>query len=155
LKRDDGAIVYLNGTEIFRSNIAAGTVNYLTLAASASDDGNAWFSTNVQPALLVAGTNVLAVELHQSAANSSDISFDLEFLGFRTNALPAFTWAQSGGNWLLEWPSWANEFALVSTTNASLPIVWSLVTNGITTTNGRNLFLIPSNDHLRLFRLRR
>ena len=37
LLRDDGAIVYLNGTEVHRVNMPAGTVVYTTYASSAAD----------------------------------------------------------------------------------------------------------------------
>src|SRR5215213_1644143 len=41
LKRDDGAIVYINGVERFRSNMPTGTVSYNTKASSEpADDGN-------------------------------------------------------------------------------------------------------------------
>ncbi len=33
--RDDGAVVYVNGTEAFRMNMPAGAVNYNTLASAA------------------------------------------------------------------------------------------------------------------------
>jgi hypothetical protein len=84
LVRDDGAVIYLNGTEIARSNMNAGSVLYNTLAPSPAV-GNADESTyfpvtfSVDPVpLLVAGTNVVAVEVHQQAATSSDLSFNLE-----------------------------------------------------------------------------
>lgn len=77
LKRDDGGIVYLNGTEVFRSNITNATVTYATLAFSADDDGTNFHSETVEPLLLRPGTNVIAVEIHQAALNSSDVSFDL------------------------------------------------------------------------------
>ena len=35
LLRDDGAVVYLNGAEVFRSNMPAGTIAYRTLASTA------------------------------------------------------------------------------------------------------------------------
>ena len=35
LLRDDGAVVYLNGVEVFRSNMPSGTISYTTLASSA------------------------------------------------------------------------------------------------------------------------
>jgi len=38
LLRDDGGIVYLNGVEIFRSNMPAGAVTYTTFASSVIDD---------------------------------------------------------------------------------------------------------------------
>ena len=80
LKRDDGAVVYLNGQEVFRSNMPAGAVTAATLATAADDDGNTWFTQTLVPAqyTLNAGINVLAVEIHNYAASSSDISFDLE-----------------------------------------------------------------------------
>src|SRR6185436_10434341 len=82
LRRDDGAIVYLNEVEIFRSNMPLGPVTATTLArTSAPDDGNSFFAALVSPSLINIGDNQLAVEVHQSAVTSSDISFDLEFLG--------------------------------------------------------------------------
>src|SRR5678815_5910102 len=40
IKRDDGAVVYINGTERYRTNMPTGTISYTTLAsADASDDG--------------------------------------------------------------------------------------------------------------------
>jgi len=83
LLRDDGAVVYLNGTEVFRSNLPAGTISYTTLAPAAigGADESAFLSATVNPALLVDGINVLAVEIHQANGTSTDISFDLELSG--------------------------------------------------------------------------
>lgn len=90
LRRDDGAIVYLNGEEIFRSNLPPGPVGYDTLAsAAASDDGAGLYAGPAMISLLVPGANVLGVEVHQSAITSSDISFDLEFTGNVTFQAPA------------------------------------------------------------------
>ncbi len=84
LLRDDGGIVYLNGTEIFWNNMPAGTVNYRTLASTnvgGSDETTTFYSGSVSVSLLKPGTNVMAVEIHQNDAGSSDISFDLELVG--------------------------------------------------------------------------
>ena len=91
--RDDGAIAYLNGVEIFRNNMPAGPVNYLTGASGAvgGNDEATFFSTNVNPTLLVEGTNVLAVEIHQSGATSSDLSFDASLVGMRLVFPPTIT----------------------------------------------------------------
>lgn len=82
LQRDDGAVVYLNGVEVGRSNMTLGTITYLTPASSAvGDDAEAAFSQMSLPAAgLVEGENVLAVEIHQSSPTSSDISFDAELI---------------------------------------------------------------------------
>jgi len=81
--RDDGAVVYVNGTEAFRTNIPAGTVTNATLASTAigGADETTFVSADLNPSLLVAGTNVIAVEIHQADPTSSDISFDLELRG--------------------------------------------------------------------------
>lgn len=91
LLRDDGGIVYLNGAEVFRSNMPDGPVNYLTLAtnAVAGAEETLYFQKAVAPALLREGKNVLAVEIHQSSPSSSDVSFDLSLTGSRTFLAPA------------------------------------------------------------------
>jgi len=83
LLRDDGAVVYLNGIEVARSNMPAGEIDYLTRANnSISGDGeSAFHEFPVGSHLLSDGINVLAVEIHQVNGTSSDISFDLEFDG--------------------------------------------------------------------------
>ncbi|WP_426750282.1 hypothetical protein [Myxococcus sp. Y35] len=81
LQRDDGAIVYLNGVEVFRSNLPTGAVGYRTLASatvSLPAEETIWLEQSVSQAALGTRTNVLAVEVHQSAANTSDMRFDLE-----------------------------------------------------------------------------
>ncbi|MEZ5300820.1 MAG: cadherin repeat domain-containing protein [Verrucomicrobiales bacterium] len=79
LKRDDGAVVYLNGQEIARDNMPAGPIDAFTLAAgNASDDGANFHEFTVPLALLQEGVNTLAAEVHQAALTSSDVSFDLE-----------------------------------------------------------------------------
>jgi hypothetical protein len=78
LLRDDGAIVYFNGVEVFRSNLPTGAVSYVTFAqSSVADDGTFWIPVDLPARALRNGTNVVAVEVHQNAGNSSDLSFDL------------------------------------------------------------------------------
>ena len=86
VRRDDGIVVYINGTERYRNNMPGGTISYTTAAsAAASDDGATPQSTTLLSSYFSAGTNVIAVEVHQNAGNSSDLTFDLELLG---NAAP-------------------------------------------------------------------
>jgi len=101
LRRDDGGIVYLNGSEVFSSNITNGPVNYLTLAYDAADDGETFYSTNVLASYLAPGTNLVAVEIHQAKPDSSDISFDLELIG---HPLPRLAWQREGNEVLFIWP---------------------------------------------------
>ncbi len=82
LMRDDGGIVYLNGIEVFRSNMPDGPVTYSTLAAAnvGGSDESAFFGGPIPPGLLLSETNVIAVEIHQDLPTSSDLSFSLELL---------------------------------------------------------------------------
>ncbi len=83
LLRDDGAVAYLNGTQVFRTNMPAGTITFTTLASAGigGAEESTFYQIGVNPALLQAGTNLLAVEVHQAAVTSSDISFDLQLTG--------------------------------------------------------------------------
>lgn len=82
-QRDDGAAVYLNGTEIHRTNLAAGAAynTFANTAISGTDENTFLTVADIDKNLLVEGDNVIAVEMHQQSAGSSDISFDLELKG--------------------------------------------------------------------------
>jgi hypothetical protein len=86
LKRDDGAIVYINGFEVCRSSITTGPVNATTFADPASDDGQNFNEFSVPIGPLAEGPNEITVEIHQSTPNNSDVSFDLELLAARSDA---------------------------------------------------------------------
>ena len=78
LFRVDGAIVYLNGSEIVRSNIPPGDINYKTLASSR---GATSIHQYLVPANnLVAESNVLAVEIHIKGADARAMNFDMEIV---------------------------------------------------------------------------
>ena len=79
LRRDDGAAVYINGVELVRSNLPAGVLTHTTMGPNAADNGNTIFSFPISSTMLVAGNNTIAVEIHQTTAASTDLSFDLEF----------------------------------------------------------------------------
>lgn len=73
---DDGAVFYINGTEVLRLRMPAGAPNASTLASSTVVDAT-WEVGNLIPASsLVSGKNVLAVEVHQVKANDVDMTFD-------------------------------------------------------------------------------
>src|SRR5439155_4651059 len=69
LLRDDGAVVYLNGTEVFRSNMNAGAITSTSLAplSLGPPDESTFVQTSLSPSGLITGTNVLAVEVHQAS----------------------------------------------------------------------------------------
>ena len=98
LLRDDGSIVYLNGTEIFRNNMPTGTVTSTTWASVAlgGSDETTFVPGNGAASLLVVGSNVLAVEIHQANGTSTDVSFDIELSGSTTAAVTRGPYLQLG-----------------------------------------------------------
>ena len=74
---DDGAVVYLNGGEIYRYNLPAATVGFGSLASVNILDPSYQGPFLLPKDKLVTGDNVLAVEVHQATATSQDIIFGL------------------------------------------------------------------------------
>ena len=84
VQRDDGCVVYLNGTEVARSiNMPDGAITSQTTSGDAMSESTN-FMYDVALEGLIAGENVIAVSVHQSSAGSSDVSFDPEFIASRT-----------------------------------------------------------------------
>ena len=73
-KADDGFAVYVNGQEAGRYDLKA-DATYDTYADTYAND---FFSGElaIDPALFVNGSNVIAIEVHNSSATSSDIVWD-------------------------------------------------------------------------------
>ncbi|MGK0186001.1 MAG: hypothetical protein ACI9R3_001784 [Verrucomicrobiales bacterium] len=88
LLRDDAAVVYLNGEEIVRDNLADGAIDNRTLALAASSTTTNW---TLDKNLINAGTNTLAVEIHQQDPASTDMLFDLRMTGIRTSDSITYT----------------------------------------------------------------
>ncbi|WP_419660788.1 hypothetical protein Dvar_11950 [Desulfosarcina variabilis str. Montpellier] len=82
--RDDGAVVYINGTEAFRTSMPDGEITYTTPANDAGSE-TTYYAYNIDPALLTTGDNTIAVEVHQSGPTSSDTSFDMVLIGIESN----------------------------------------------------------------------
>ena len=92
LMRDDAAAVYLNGTEIYRDRSANGFPNlaanpaydaYASASLSSADEAtlvdlSSYVDSAAALGALVDGNNLLAVEVHQAAGNSTDMSMDIE-----------------------------------------------------------------------------
>ncbi len=81
LIRDDGAVVYINGQEVVRSNMPSGNITSSTNAdniVSGSEESTYFTYIICNNNLLVNGVNTIAVEVHQDNFLSSDVSFDLE-----------------------------------------------------------------------------
>lgn len=78
---DDGVALYLNGTEVYRFFLPATGPITATTDADPTDHENKWEGPfDIPASALVAGDNVLAAEVHQRGATSSDVVFGLELI---------------------------------------------------------------------------
>jgi hypothetical protein len=114
LLRDDAAVLYLNGTEVARINIDSGTtpggaISYSTLAGNGIT-GDAESTRIVVPvpgallANLVDGANLIAVEVHQDDAGSSDLVLDLRLTArFHPPGGDTFDFGRAGPERFLYW----------------------------------------------------
>jgi hypothetical protein len=86
---DDGAVVFINGREVFRYNLPSGTITHSTRAVRALgpavEDERRYHQFVVTPDTLTPGDNVVAVSVHQANATSSDLAMDLELTGLTTD----------------------------------------------------------------------
>lgn len=152
---DDGAAVYLNGARILNYQLPTNAA-FTTLATSvqATNVEDSWFSFPISPAVLVNGTNTLAVEIHQAALNDTDLSFDLQLVAMESTT-PRF----------LSWTAGTNTFQLTlcgpSTTNVTVQASTNLTTwtnlGSVTLTNGIGTFAAPqfTNFNRRFYRAMR
>lgn len=92
LVRDDGAAAFINGREVWRTNLPEGPLTPATAALTAigGTDESTFLQVDIDPASLDLRPtgNVLAIEVHQQSPTSSDISFEAEFLALRGAAGP-------------------------------------------------------------------
>lgn len=104
LLRDDGAVVYINGVEVMRSGMAAGTVAFDDYANVITSGGNEelFYPGSASATVLRSGVNVVAVEVHQANATSSDVSLDFELIANRAQQ-PVFLLVEEDEGFTLLW----------------------------------------------------
>lgn len=155
LIRDDGAVVYLNGKEIFRSNMPTGTVTPSTRASATvgAADESAIYEYDLDAKKLLPGSNVFAVELHQSAADSSDLSFSMRLIGqLRPSQLaPTLSFKAVEGGLRISWPVTASGFVLFSAAGLGAP--WEPVSESVLSSSGEQSVVIVPEASSRFFRL--
>jgi len=150
LRRDDGAVVYINGTEVFRSNMTNDVgvpILYTDFAGSATGSESAFNVTNVNSSVLVPGQNIIAVEVHQQSPDSSDVSFELMLEGQRP-AGPALRIVNNGTTGTLSWFPSGGAFVVQQSTTVAGPWTASASQSNpqtITFTGGTRFFRLCSS----------
>lgn len=75
-RMDDGFVVYINGKEAARVNMASGAVGYNTYSSASVATQAQGGTVMIDPSLLRQGENLIAIEVHNTSATSSDILWD-------------------------------------------------------------------------------
>ena len=85
LQRDDGVIIYLNGVEVGRDNVAAETEAYRLPAASTVSSGDETARHTIAlSGAITKGSHLLAISLHNREGNSSDLRIaEITLLGWQ------------------------------------------------------------------------
>jgi hypothetical protein len=129
---DDGAIFYFNGTPFHTNNMPAGPYNYQTQATVAVGDGT-WAGPFTNTVSVLAGDNVIAVEVHQSGTASSDITFGAELnigvpsISTGGSSAPQLLISRQGTNAVVTWSG--TGFVLEKQNTLSQAAYWVPVTN--------------------------
>ena len=95
---DDGGIIYINGTEVFRSETIPGgaiTTNTLIQTADENNFGNARLNLS---GILQEGNNTIAVEVHQASLTSSDVGFFVNLFPTSESPLSGFSYVDDAFN---------------------------------------------------------
>ena len=85
---DDGFVVYVNGKEAGRYNMPSGTTSYSTFASTYANNNPDAGTMLIDASLLRTGNNLIAVELHNNASNSTDIYWNAAFGVQSDNPIP-------------------------------------------------------------------
>jgi hypothetical protein len=145
---------------MYRSNMPNGTITYQTLASTSvgNADETTFFTSIFSITNLPAGTNVVAVEIHQQSGTSSDISFALELsaTGYSLPVPvppPSLSIVQSNGFVFLSWPASATGYNLYKAD--ILGGAWNLSNAPLGTTNNQKIATIDPAAATQFYRLRR
>ena len=149
LNRADGAVVWLNGQELFRTNMPVGPITYQSQATTAAnvalDVPNIYYPTNLPIVPLSAGTNIIAVEIHKNSPANTGLAFDLELFGRGVyTPPPTLAFTSSSGTLQLVWPT-NSGFSLQTASNLSSAGAWQTISGPYSLSNTSFEVTIPIN----------
>ena len=124
---EDGAIYFLNGAELSRTRLTAGTLTFTTLANGAAEPQLITGPVYLTAPSLLAGDNVLAVAVYQSSATSSDMEMAVDLSVVSPQfvvARPRMTILRNGADVIITWPGTAT---LQRSINLNSPANWTTI----------------------------
>lgn len=159
LKRDDAAVVYINGKELARMDLPAfpALITFTNLALT--NVINTTVRTNpaidfvpVPLSMLQNGSNLFAVEIHQGRPGDAfDMYFDLTFSTYSYTASPLLSISAANNVVTVSWPDALTNWTLEHSIDLN---AWNAVSGTPLDTNGfLNLKVTPPLNPRDFFRL--
>ena len=159
LARVDGAVVWLNGREAFRTNMPTGPITCTNLASQytiVQETPYTFYPTNIAVLNLPAGTNLVAVEVHLFSANRTSLGFDMELIGTGYFLPPSLSIASAGNDIFLAWPvAGGTGYTLYSSTDLTAPGGWTNAAATVQTNGGQYVVTLSPAAATRFFRLQK
>jgi len=157
--RADGVAVWLNGQEMFRTNLPAGPLSSTNRALTRMTGftPHIFYPTNRAVAPLPVGTNVVAVAVHLSAITNASLGFDLELIGTGYPVVPPPRLAieLAGSTVQLSWPAASGGYALFATTNLLDAQSWNILSAALITNDAEVVVTQSVMGGARYFRLQK
>jgi hypothetical protein len=157
LRRDDGAVVYLNGQKLYQENLPFVVTPATTALVNVAISEERLFFARLFPVTYLAvGTNILAVEVHQVSTNNADLGFDFELVGISNDAdalRPALLAQTASNQARVAWPAAFGSWLVDATPVLDNP--WRQLVSSISSTNGTNSISITPTNAASFFRLRK
>jgi hypothetical protein len=150
LQRDDGIAVHLNGTQIHAENLPANhTLGSLALSEVTGTQQTLWRQYTIDASRLVAGRNLLAVEVHQASLTGTDLNFDLQLSGDLAGQ-PELFMRPLGEDMELSWSAAHNGWTAQTSTDLAN---WTAVAGTPVLENGWFYVIHPSVPPREFFKL--
>lgn len=154
----DSAVVWLNGVEMYRTNLPAGSITYTNLATNSLTGFSSYifYPKNIIVSNLPAA-NLVGVEIHPAFTKNSALGFDMELFGTGYPVTPpSLLVATSGGNIALSWPvTDGNGYSLYTTTNLAIGAGWTTATASLRTNGDQINATLTLDTTPRFFRLQK
>jgi hypothetical protein len=155
VQRDDGIAVHLNGSRVLIDNLdnQAGLGDF-ALTEIPQPDRLKWHHFLIDRTKLIAGRNLLAVEVHQSSVSDTDLAFDLQLIGELRSGGPTLYIRKVNDKFELSWAAAYNKWTLQSSDNVE-GAPWNPVPEPVLLDAGWNYVTTPAAPSNRFFRMMR
>lgn len=151
LSRDDAAVIWINGQQLARLNLPQPPTNVVFTTLAITNVFNNVVRTNpamdvipIPLSMLVDGTNVIAVEIHQGEPllhDNFDLYFDLSFSTYFNAPEARLTISSASNNVNVSWSDLLTGWTLLQSPDLSS---WSAATGALTDSNGLFNLTLPA-----------